>query len=105
MLDESRRDQVCLHNGLLVAVNSDLDEIRDYEPKDPVAGTVAPGPVLFRGALKNNRGRETRGMMSGTASVFKRGCELVLMPCLKPPAPAQLSSKGKRQDARRTHMR
>ncbi|WP_114946504.1 hypothetical protein [Microvirga calopogonii] len=70
-----KEDIVYLHNGSMMHVNKGAGEIRYYEPKSSISGTVQQGTVLFRGEFKNAPGLEARGIAEGTAYVFKKGCE------------------------------
>lgn len=70
-----KEDIVYLHNGSMMHVNKGAGEIRYYEPKSSISGTVQQGTVLFRGEFKNAPGLEARGTVTGTAFVFKKGCE------------------------------
>jgi hypothetical protein len=68
-------DLIYLHNGSVMHVNMRAGEIRYYEPKPSLAGAVQPSTVLFRGEFRNAPGLEMRGTVSGTAYVFKQGCD------------------------------
>jgi hypothetical protein len=70
-----KEDIVYLHNGSMMHVNKGGGEIRYYEPKSSISGTVQQGTVLFHGEFKNATGLEARGTVAGTAYVFKKGCE------------------------------
>jgi hypothetical protein len=70
-----KEDIVYLHNGSMMHVNKGGGEIRYYEPKSTISGTVQQGTVLFRGEFKNAPGLEARGTVEGTAYVFKKGRE------------------------------
>jgi hypothetical protein len=60
-------------------------EIRYERPKPTIAGTVAPGTVLFRGTFSDIDSDQTKGyakgIVKGTAYTFKKGC---------PPAPYEV---------------
>ncbi|WP_262267093.1 MULTISPECIES: hypothetical protein [Microvirga] len=68
-------DEFYLHNGSGMYVSMGTGIIRYSTPKASIAGTVQEGTVLFRGEFKNAPGLEARGTVSGTAYVFKKGCE------------------------------
>jgi len=74
-----------LHNGSYMLVDERHGEIRYEEPKRAIAGTVAPGTVLFRGSFSDTESDPTKGyakgVVKGTAYTFKKGC---------PPAPYEV---------------
>lgn len=56
------------HNGSSVVLEQSAGRIVYDEPKASIAGTVRRGTVLFEGRFAGRR-------VSGTAYVFKKGCE------------------------------
>lgn len=56
------------HNGSTMVVNERTGRIVYEEPKSSIAGTVPKGAILFEGRFDGKR-------ISGTAYVFKKGCE------------------------------
>jgi len=66
-----------------MCVNMRAGLIRYITLKASIAMAVQKGTILFYGEFKNAPGLEARGTVSGTAFVFKRGCE---------PAPYLVSS-------------
>lgn len=67
------------HNGSSMLVDERLGEIRYDIPKKAIAGTVKKGTVLFRGTFRDIESDPAkgyvRGVVEGTAYVFKKGCE------------------------------
>lgn len=61
------------HNGSGVLVDPQAGMITYDTPKRSIAGTVAPGTVLFRADAPWDPYDE-RAVVSGTAYVFKKGC-------------------------------
>jgi hypothetical protein len=66
------------HNGSYMLVDERHGEIRYERPKPTIAGTVAPGTVLFRGTFSDIESDPTKGyakgIVKGTAYTFKKGC-------------------------------
>lgn len=56
------------HNGSAMVLEQNAGRIVYDEPKASIAGTVRRGTVLFEGRFSGKR-------ISGTAYVFKKGCE------------------------------
>lgn len=56
------------HNGSAMVLEQSAGRIVYDEPKAAIAGTVRRGTVLFEGRFAGKR-------ISGTAYVFKKGCE------------------------------
>ncbi|MEI5663424.1 hypothetical protein WBO78_00650 [Bosea sp. CCNWLW174] len=61
------------HNGSTVLVDEARGRIVYDEPKAAIAGTVRSGTLLFEGRFNGKR-------ISGTAYVFKKGCEPAAYP-------------------------
>ena len=60
------------HNGSIVIIDAEKGLIVYDKPKRSIAGTVAPGTVLFRGKPWNSG--DPDAVIRGTAYVFKKGC-------------------------------
>jgi hypothetical protein len=59
------------HNGSLIIVNYDHNDIRYDTPSDRMGGLVRPGDPVFTGRIQR------RGTIEGTAYVYKKGCSFI----------------------------
>lgn len=59
------------HNGSLMIVNYDHNDIRYDTPSDRMGRVVRPGDPAFTGHIQR------RGEIEGTAYVYKKGCNFV----------------------------
>lgn len=59
------------HNGSLMIVNYDWNDIRYDTPSDRMGNLVHPGDPAFAGHI------ERRGRIDGTAYIYKKGCNFV----------------------------
>jgi hypothetical protein len=86
---EMLNEQPYIHNGSEVGVNFSKGYIKYWTPKPSIAGAVSSDTILFQGTFRNVRDLKLQGTITGTAYVFKKGCE-----------PAPYSVSGKYSDGR-----